>query len=69
MKGTWVCDVCHRSSGRVYVTDRLERRTEYRRVSDQGRQWVVKTGDVCRECAAIEVGAVRGVPKEQGGLW
>jgi len=43
----------------------LERRIEYRRTTDQGRERVRMTGLVCRACMFAEL---RETPREQGAL-
>ena len=57
MSGPFVCSVCGNST--VYVTERLEKRIEYRRLSDQGRQFVRKVAEICTPCARAELAEAR----------
>ncbi len=55
---TWHCEHPLHVGSRtdVYITDRLERRVEYRRKVDDGRFRVVKEIDLCRTCCLGEIG-------------
>ncbi len=46
----WVCSVCKLTSAEIPRHHRLEARLEYRRLSDQGREKVVKLYDICLSC-------------------
>ena len=60
-------------SGDPYIASRLdafERRIEFRRLTDQGRQSVVLDRIVCRTCMAAEVADRRGNRRiETGSLF
>ena len=51
MRSAWVCASCGQHA---YLADRLEERLEFRRLSDQGRERVIKLRDICKACLRIE---------------
>lgn len=54
---TFVCARCKEVIRNLY--DRFEERTEYRRVSDQGRYAVLLKRHLCRTCVDAEIAIVR----------
>lgn len=55
MARDFICSGCGNRIVDPY--DQFERRTEYRRLSDQGRERVFKEADVCGTCMGTEIAA------------
>ena len=56
-RGAFQCSSPWHEGDRLVLSrrDLFERRIEFRRRSDQGRERVIATGDVCRACMFAEI--------------